>query len=170
MNGKTTKGILKAVGLRLIILIIIGTIIQNAVSIEIGSNEKISIKNNYILSRSNNKQYLIQGSGEISYIYPENIDNFFGQKWENDLGYGINGWINETNIIVDFSWDPGFNKPSYIFAICYQTFRLFFRILFPKSFTIINFTGNIYCSYYSIPHGPAGTEYTISGIADSLIL
>jgi hypothetical protein len=180
MKRKIKKRYFKAVYIELIILLLIGTMIQSTVSFDIKSNEiveKISVE---IIPELKDKKYLVQGSGEICDIWPENTDNFIGEKWEMDYGasnaYGIDGWINDTNIIVLFfrMWSI-YKNPTFMFIFSYQPFRLFFRFnsfsfFLPKIFTIKNYTGYIYCERWSIDHGPAGTRYYLSGKADGIKL
>jgi hypothetical protein len=173
VRRKIKKRCVKAVGLELIIFLLIGTMIQSTVSFELISNEIVEKISKEDKPELKDKKYSVEGSGTIYYIFPENTERFEGTKWELENCLGINGWINDTNIKVENFWLRGVYKSSYLFILSYQPFRLYFlfnsfRFFLPKLFTIKNYTGNIYCEFWSIPHGPAGTNYELSGNADGI--
>ena len=105
MKNKTTRRVYEAVCIQLVFLLIIGAFTQASVGIEIESEKNIESEPDFEgLPKNNDKNYMVRGSGEIYYIYPENLDNFVGEDWNGDNSYGIDGWITDTNINVINYW------------------------------------------------------------------
>lgn len=170
MKKKSIKKIYEAVGLQLVFVLIMGKIIQSGAGSEIKSDINIyDNTNNEPPPESNTKNSIVQGSGEIYYIYPENLKNFEGDSWElDDYNYGINGWIIDTDLKVENYWKIMMYEPAKLFYLSFKPLRFLFRLILPKEFIIEGYTGEIYCDRYSIPHGIAGVKYRLSGVAKNI--
>jgi len=150
---KSKKRIYEAVGLQLAFLLIIGTMVQSSIGAEINPDTKEINKSGFEPTpKPIDKKFMINGSGDLYYFYPENTDNFVGTKWEYRWNqYGISGYITDTNISVIniyAFWAYRAQWPS-LSIMSRQPFRLYFRMMLPKVFKIVNYTGEIYCSYSS---------------------
>jgi len=169
MKKRKIKKIFKAVSLQLTFLLIIGTIGQSVIGAELNENNE-NTNNNYqspLIQRVN--KYRIWGKGEINYLFPKNLENFSGEKQEDKYSFRIDGYIYNTDIIVwnMYCWGI-YSEWARLFALSLNSFRFYFRLIMPKTFAIVNYTGDIYCYYWTIPHGPAGTIYSLSGNASGI--
>ena len=172
MKKKNVKKIYEAVGLQLAFLLIVGTMIQSSVGVEINSEDEIFDNNKFQPPpKTKGNEFRVWGKGQLYYIFPKDLNNFEGEYIEDGASKAVNGYIKNTNIEV-YNRIPRFGPGPYranLFAFKTQPFRFYFRLILPKEFEIVNYTGYICCDFISIPHGPAWTEYFLSGEAERII-
>jgi len=176
MKKKNIRKIYEAVGLQLIFLLIIGTMMQSGIAAEISTDNEIFDNNKFEpIPKSGENKYRVWGKGQLNYIFPKNLKNFDGEYWEDENEKFIDGYIENTDIIVTnsivrFFWGIWGIKPKWatLNFLKFEPFRFYFRQILPKYLEIKNYTGNIYCKFTSVPRGPAWTVYSISGEADDI--
>jgi hypothetical protein len=174
MKKKKIIKIYEAVSLQLTFMLIIGTMIQSCIAEEINTDDEVFDNNKFDPPpKQQANKYRIWGQGQLAYIFPMDLNGFVGRYWEDGTSKLVDGYIENSDIyvfnrVIRFvgSCEPGWSR---LFALKFQPFRFFFRLIFPKSFVIQNYTGEIYCKYISFSHGPAWTIYSLSGEADGFL-
>ena len=175
MKKKNIRKICEAVSLQLVFLLIISTIIQNGIAVEINTSYENFDNNKFqALPKSEENKYRVWGKGQLNYIFPKNLKNFVGEYWEDENEKFIDGYIENTDILVTNTVVRFFGagiqpKWATLYLIKFNPFRFYFRWILPKYIEIKNYTGDICCKFTSIPRGPAWTVYSISGEAEDFI-
>jgi len=170
MKRKTKIKYLKAASLLLILMTLVGTIITGITIAKKITTENLNVK---IVEEKPEKlikkKLIVFGKGEINYFNVKDQSRFIGDKWDGWNGYyyscGLDGYIWNTNIEMQLTWSMT-GGPYSLFIFDTLNIKMYRLTMLPEDIEILNFTGRIYWNGYSVPHGPAGSQYNIFGIAE----
>ena len=156
MKKENIKKIYEAVGLLFAFMLILGTMIQSSIAVEIKPDNNMKIEKITQLYSNQSNKFRVRGRGQLSYLFPKGLDNFSGEISGDENQIFINGYIKNTDIFVSNKVISGI-KPRYAFLFVYnfEPFRIYFRLMLPRYFEITNLNdlynlSNLYSLLYLI--------------------